>query len=136
MSLISFIKKIILGIASLFGSLPDNLKNAIVLAVNITENIKKVMDLPVVDLITAIIPGEADDALVAALRAALPKILTELQLTENCINSSDPNTLVQCGLQTLSKTTGDVRNSFLHSLSVLLAQIAADGKLAWKDGVF
>jgi hypothetical protein len=136
MSLLSFIKKIITGIASLFGSLPSDVKNAIALAVTVTENIKNVMDSPVVDIITTVIPGDADDAIVAALRSALPKILTGLQLTENCINSTDPDTLVQCGLQTLNKITGDAKSSFLHSISVLLAQVAAGGKLAWKDGVY
>ena len=136
MSLISFVKKIITGIESLFNGLPAELKTAIAVGVTLTENLKTIMASPVVDVITAIIPGQADDAAVALLRAALPKIMTQLQLTQNCINSSDPNTIVQCGLQTLSKLDAGTQNSFLHSISIMLAQVAADGKLAWSDGVY
>jgi hypothetical protein len=31
---------------------------------------------------------------------------------------------------------GDVQSSFLHSLSVLVSQVASDGKLTWSDGVY
>ena len=136
MSLISFIKKIITGISSLFNGLPEETKSAISIAITITENLKKAIDSPVADVLTTVIPGNADDALVAALRAALPQLLTELQLAENCINASNPNTIIQCSLQTLSRMTGDTRNSFLHSLSILLARAATGGKLIWNDGVY
>jgi hypothetical protein len=31
---------------------------------------------------------------------------------------------------------GDIKSGFLHNLSILLAQVAADGKLTWSDGVY
>lgn len=137
MSVISFIKKLWAQIEALFQHIPSELKSAIALGVNITENIKKLVDSPVTDVLTAIIPGDADDAVVAALRAALPQILTQLKLTGQCMNTAtDDQAITTCGIQTLQNLSGDVKNSFLHSLSILLAQVAADGKLTWQDGVY
>jgi hypothetical protein len=136
MSLISFIKKISAWVKSLFERIPAEAKTAIHTGVAITERIKAFIGSPVADVVTALIPGQADDAVVAALRTALPELLTQLQLTENCINSTDDNVKVHCGLQTLSTLPNEVKNSFLHSLSILLAQVAADGKITWQDGVF
>jgi hypothetical protein len=31
---------------------------------------------------------------------------------------------------------GDIKSAFLHNLSILVAQVAADGKLSWGDGVY
>lgn len=136
MSLISFIKKISAWIQSLFQSIPADIKTAIHTGVAITERIKLFIDSPVADVITALIPGRADDAVVAALRTALPQLLKQLQLTESCINQQDGSTMVHCGLQTLSRLSDEVKSAFLHNLSILLAQVAADGKLTWQDGVY
>jgi ferric iron reductase protein FhuF len=31
---------------------------------------------------------------------------------------------------------GDIKSAFLHNISILVAQVAADGKLTWSDGVY
>jgi len=31
---------------------------------------------------------------------------------------------------------GDIQSAFLHNLSILVAQVAADGQLTWSDGVY
>ncbi|WP_462266096.1 hypothetical protein [Mucilaginibacter sp.] len=134
MSVQSIINKITSWVKSLFQHLPPDTKAAVSTAVEITERIKQYINSPVADLITALIPGKADDLAVVALRAALPQLLTQLQLTQNCING-DGATLVHCGLQTLNRLSKPVQNVFLHSLSVLLAQVAADGRLTWPEGV-
>jgi hypothetical protein len=36
----------------------------------------------------------------------------------------------------LQALDGDISSSFLHSLSVLVAEVASDGKLTWSDGVY
>jgi hypothetical protein len=35
----------------------------------------------------------------------------------------------------LQGLSGDIKSSFLHNLSIFVAQVAADGKLSWSDGV-
>jgi hypothetical protein len=35
----------------------------------------------------------------------------------------------------LQNLDGEIKSAFLHNLSVLISQLAADGKLSWSDGV-
>jgi len=119
MSLKSFLSKIWAEVKSLFDGIPAELKNAISIGVVITEGIKTFVDSPAADVLTVIIPGTLDDDLKTLLRAKLPEILTELKLADSCSGLTDPS-----------------QSSFLHSLSILIAQVAADGKLTWSDGVY
>lgn len=136
MSLKTFLSHIWDEIKSIFVGLPGDLKVAIHIGVEVTEGIKDVIDNPVTDILTAIIPVELDDEIKDKLRAELPKILTELKLADSCGQLTDPNEITACALKVLGDLTGDIKNSFLHTLSVLIAQVAADGKLSWADGVY
>ena len=72
----------------------------------------------------------------ARLRANLPKILTELKLADKCAGLTDTSAIVKCAIDTLQQTEGDFKSAFLHDLSILVAQVASDGKLDWKDGTY
>jgi hypothetical protein len=100
------------------------------------ENIKSFVDSPAADVLTAIIPGDLDDELKDLLRVKLPAILTELQLADNCGNLNSPTQITACAINILQQLGGDTKSAFLHNLSILIAQVAADGKLSWSDGVY
>jgi hypothetical protein len=136
MSFGNFLKKIWGGIKSVFNDLPDDLKNAVHIGVIVTENVKNFVDSPGADVLTAIIPGEVGDVIKARLRANLPKILTELKLADKCGQLTDTSEIVKCAVQTLQQIQGDFKSAFLHDLSILIAQVASDGKLDWKDGTY
>ena len=136
MSLSSFLAKIWAEIKSLFEGVPAELKTAIHIAVVVTENIKNFVDSPAADIMTAIIPGDIDDEVKNWLRAKLPAILTELKLADSCGSLTDPAAITECAVKVLQGLDKDVQNPFLHSLSVMVAQVAADGKLSWSDGVY
>lgn len=136
MSLSSFLAKIWAEIKSLFDGIPAELKTAIHIGVLVTENIKNFVDSPAADILTAIIPGDVDDEIKNWLRAKLPTILTELKLADSCGSLTDPAAIAECAVKVLQGLDGDIQSSFLHSLSVMAAQVAADGKLTWSDGVY
>jgi len=129
MSLQSFLTKIWNQIKALFDGIPAELKTAIHIGVLVTENIKNFVDSP-------IIPGNVDDEIKNWLRAKLPAILTELKLADSCSGLTDPNEITACAVKVLQGLDGDVKSAFLHNLSILIAQVAADGKLSWSDGVY
>ncbi len=135
MSLKTFIAKIWGEIKSIFEHFPADLKVAVHIGVLVTENIKNFVDSPAMDALTAIIPGDIDDKIKNWLRAKLPAILTELKLADNCGSLTDPEQITECAIKVLQGLDGDVKSAFLHNLSILVAQIAADGKLTWSDGV-
>jgi hypothetical protein len=136
MSLQTFLSKIWNEIKNLFAGIPAELKTAIHIGVLVTENIKNFVDSPAADVLTTLIPGDADDQIKDWLRAKLPTILTELKLADNCENLTDPAQITSCAVRVLQGLDGDIQSAFLHSLSVLVAQVAADGNLSWSDGVY
>ena len=136
MSLQSFLTKIWSEIKSLFEGIPSELKTAIHIGVQVTQNIKTFVDSPAADVLTAIIPGDIDDEIKNWLRAKLPAILTELKLADSCSGLTDPAAITECAVKVLQGLDGDIQSAFLHNLSILVAEVAADGKLTWSDGVY
>jgi hypothetical protein len=135
MSLKTFIEKIWADIKTLFEGIPAKLKTAIHIGVIVTENIKNFVDSPAADVLTSIIPGDIDDDIKNWLRAKLPTVLTELKLADSCSGLTDPQQITDCAIKVLQGLDGDIKSAFLHNLSIFIAQIAADGKLTWSDGV-
>jgi hypothetical protein len=135
MSIKSFLTRLWEIVKSLFNSFPSKLKAAVHIGVIITENIKTIVDSPIADILTAIIPGEIDDKIKQVLRKGIPIILTSLKLTDKCSDLTDSQEITKCAIETLKTLDGDIKSAFLHNLSILIAQIAADGKLSWTDGV-
>jgi len=129
-----WLRKIWKAIQTLFNHIPEELKVAIHTGIVITENIKTFVDSPAADIITLLIPGETDDRIKAILRKAIPQILIQLKLADSCSEIDNPAELTSCAIKTLQSLTGDLKSAFLHNLSVLIAQVAADGKLTWQDG--
>ena len=97
---------------------------------------KKFADSPASDVLTAIIPGDIDDKIKEVLRAKLPVILTELKLADTCAGLTNPADITSCAIKVLQGIEGDTQSAFLHNLSILVAGVAADGKLSWSDGVY
>jgi hypothetical protein len=136
MSLKSFLSKIWNEIKALFDGIPAELKTAIHIGVEVAENVKTFVDSPAADILTAIIPGDIDDKVKSWLRAKLPPILTELKLADSCGQLTDPGDITKCAVRVLQGLDKNIQNAFLHNLSILIAQVAADGQLSWSDGVY
>jgi len=136
MSLKSFLSKIWNEIKALFDGIPAELKTAIHIGVEVAENVKTFVDSPAADILTAIIPGNIDDEVKSWLRAKLPPILTELKLADSCGQLTDPGDITKCAVRVLQGLDKNIQKAFLHNLSILIAQVAADGQLSWSDGVY
>jgi len=136
MSVKTFLTKLWAEIKGLFDGIPSELKTAIHIGVFITEGLKTFIDSPAADVLTVIIPGEIDDDLKNLLRAKLPGILTELKLADSCAGLTEPAQITACAIKVLQGLDGDTSSAFLHSLSILIAQVAANGQLTWSDGVY
>ena len=137
MSLKSFFKKITSFFSKLFHSLLPELKEAVKFGVVLVNKIKEfdAAHPEVADVLTAIIPGDWDDKLKERVRAELPKILVELKLVDSTLGLSD-NEIVLAGIKALTELSARAKAPFLNSLSQLIAQVAADGKLDWDDVVY
>jgi len=88
------------------------------------------------DVLAAIIPNGIGTEIEEILRRSLPGLLVHLQLVDATLGLTDPNEIVAAGVKTLQSLHVDVKDPFFHNISILVAQLAADGKLTWSDGVY
>lgn len=112
------------------------LKDAIHIGVLVVENIKNFVDSPSADILTVLIPGDTDDQVKNWLRAKLPDILIKLRLVDSTLGLTDPVEITAAAIKVLQDLDDDIKSAFLHDLAILIAQVAADGKLSWSDGVY
>ncbi len=138
MSLKSILNAIGNFFANLFKDLAPIAKKAVAIGVQVTDAIKKFdTEHPdVTDIITKLIPGDADDRAAALIREKLPSVMIELRLVDATLGLTDPNEIVAAGTKVIQQLAGDYKSSFLNSLSIILSQVAADGKLDWDDAVY
>ncbi|RVU01081.1 hypothetical protein EOD41_10730 [Mucilaginibacter limnophilus] len=134
--LLKVLSGIVTWIKNLFAELPADLKKAVELGVIVTENLKLLIDSPVADVATALIPGNADDKVKDWLRANLPGILVKLKLIA-AFNVHEPfEQIILRASKAIQDLDTDAKSAFLHNLAILIAKARADGKLTWSDGVY
>jgi len=63
-----FVKKV-------YRKIPDELKEKLAIIIDVVEKVKEFVDSPIADIVTAAIPGNADDEFKEWLRKVLPDII-------------------------------------------------------------
>ena len=138
MSLKTFLKHLGDFFANLFHAIAPELKKAIHVGVTIADAIKTfdINNPQVADILTALIPGTWDDNLKNLIRTNLPKIVVELRLVDAASGLTDPQEIMAAAVKLIQQLDGDYHSAALHDLSIIVAQVAADGKLDWHDAVY
>lgn len=132
------IKKILVFIKRLFSGINPVLQKAVSIGVEVTEAIKNfdTTNPYVGDIITTLIPGTVDDLIKMKLREMLPKIVVQLKLVKETQGLKDPDQIMLAAVKIIKQLDGDYKSAFLHNLSIIVAKVAADGKLSWSDAVY
>ena len=134
------INSIFTWVKHLFKGLTPALKKAVHIGVVITDSIKNfdTTNPLAADILTTIIPGNLDDQIKDKLRANLPKIVIQLKLIDATLGLTDPNEIIVAASNTLKQITSDwaIKEGFLNNLSIVIAQVASDGKLSWDDAAY
>lgn len=132
------LKKIVDFITRLFTGISPILQKAVSIGATIAENVKNfdTANPIVADLITQLIPGTVDDKIKQKLREYLPKVVIQLRLVEAAKGLKDPDEIMLAAVKVIQQMDGDYKSAFLHNLSIIAAQVAADGKLSWGDAVY
>ena len=126
-----FITKLWERIKALYLSLKPETKRAIHIAIEVTTRLNNFVNSTEADILTAIIPGNADDRVKEKLRIILPKLLQELGLANELL--SDSNGVMFDGIKAISKLKDDAKSGFLHIIAVMIARKLNDIK--WSDAV-
>lgn len=136
MSVKSIIQDVFHAISRFWGGLKPQIQKAVHTGILVVEAIKKfdAANPLVGDIITNLIPGEADDFVKQKLRAAMPQILAELNLISNGVDQTiSAEEFVVQAIAELQKLTGLKKAIALDSLSKLVTDVAADHRIDWDD---
>lgn len=111
-------------------------KNSMV-AVTVTDMLKRAVESPVADVITALIPGDVDDRIVSSLRANLPRVLFKMALIHRISTESSTNSEAIGGiLAYLQEVHPDTKASFWIRFAAELNVALADGKITLAEGIY
>lgn len=125
-------------VQGVFAKAQTELKRYLPIAINIVQKIKDYEDSPLVDILTGIIPGTVDDAIVKELRLIIPKILLDMELLEDVTNASTPEQItdaIQKFVNDLKFSSDTAKDAFYHNFSALILVQLSDGKFSWSEAV-
>lgn len=131
----SFLKKLWDSIRHLFQGLQLKSKVWVAIAIKAVQAVKVVMDSPVPDVLTSIIPGDVDDKAKNVIREWIPKVLLQLNMVEAIVNIEDPNEQLNAILAKIKLANKETRNIIWHGLGSLIIEKLSDGKFSWADSV-
>lgn len=121
------------GISKIWHKANDEVKKLAPVAIAVVQNVKKFIDSPVADVITALIPGNVDDVLKEKLREKLPDIIIKMQLINAVAGMEDTNEQLRVILENLKLSADEAQNVFYHGLASLVLESLSDGKLSWSE---
>lgn len=122
-------------IDNLFNSLKKLARKFVIPSVEIVEGISRAVNSPVTPLLTALIPGHWDDALVQKVKATLPGILKVLKISNECLQLDNPEEVIQCAIKNLRDYTDEARSANYHNIASMLSVALSDGKISWREAV-
>jgi hypothetical protein len=131
----SFLKKLWESIKNLFTGLEVKSKVWVHVAVDVVQALKAIMDTPVPDVLTAIIPGNIDDKAKDKIREWIPKILLQLNMIEAIADMTNVNDQLNAILAKMKLSSDEAKNIVWHGLASLIIEKLSDGKFSWADAI-
>lgn len=83
--------------------------------------------------IAAVIPGDADDKIIAKANKILPKLLVELKLFNISVQSNSNEEIFKAVIAYLQTITKDKRKGKYLEIANYLTVALVDGKLSWSE---
>lgn len=133
--LTDFFKNIWERISRMWKHLNSDIKHLAPIVIAVVEKIKMIVESPVADVLTEVIPGDTDEAIKIKLREWLPKILIGLNMVESINDLPDDNAKLQAILALFNNVDPDLRKAHWHGLAALILEKLADGNLSWSDAL-
>jgi hypothetical protein len=122
-----------IGISKMFHKLEKETKVLLPAVVKVVNEIKKIVDGPAADIITAIIPGDIDDKIKDKLREILPVAILKLNIIASINGIEDTNEKLKAILSAINLSPDETKNIYYHGLGALILEELSDGKFSWSD---
>ena len=98
-------------------------------ALQITMAIQKLLNSPVLDVLTTIIPGQVDNIIRSQMQSALNTAVDALSIADACKSCTDLNSKLSCFMNELKKMHPDLQDAILQKLASLIAAHLHNNKL-------
>jgi hypothetical protein len=122
------LKNFFQNIGDFFARIPHEVREAVSRSLTISSAIKKLIDNPVVDVITAIIPGDWDDELKTLIRNKLAELMPYLLIVDTCKDKPTLEEMLVCWIEQVKNQPKDIQDALLHKLAALLTAYQHDKK--------
>lgn len=120
------------AIAAEISKLSGAAKTALHVGVSIVDELNTLAQNPVIDAIASL-TGPLGITIVNDLKAVLPQVATDLQLSETIVGSTDPNVILNGIVTILQDKVGVAKNVNLHSLALIISTDISGGALTWSE---
>lgn len=117
----------------MFAKAKEFLKKEIPTAIAVVDQIKIFVDSPFLPLITSLIPGTVDDVIAAKIKEALPKVVAQLKISNECSNKGTNDEIVQCFITHLKTLAPNARAGYYLTIASMLSADLTDNKLSWNE---
>jgi hypothetical protein len=119
-----------------FGKALDVFNKHAEVSINVVEQLKNALNSNVTDIITALIPGNVDDLVVAKLKIILPVVLEKVALANNIVKvGKNQSEVIDLVLKHLKKANDDSKRLFWITFAAELNVALSDGKLTFSEGL-
>lgn len=111
----------------------EELKDVATKAVILVNNFKNYVDHPGMNVVTALIPGDWDNATVNKVKKVLPVVINGLASAGPCIAQQSWGKKVECIVALVKVKEDNEKAKFWHGLASSIGAALSDGKLTISD---
>ena len=115
----SLISRVFNWVKSLFTQIPKEIRVYASQSLEITTRIRAILDNPIADIVTAIIPGDWDDKAKELALKYLNEVIPYLAIVDEC-KDDDPVKVIHCWIEKLGQYKPEVQKALLFQLAALL----------------
>jgi hypothetical protein len=131
-----FITKIGSLLKKVFSGAYDLLQDKGYIAVLVTNNLKSIIQSPVIDIITAVIPGEIDNLIASKLRVFLPKVAFKVAMVHGVISTHErPSVALKILFEHLGTLSKSEQTKFWIDFAAELNLNLEDGNLSIHESI-
>lgn len=120
-------------IASWFKRTPNRVRIYVAYSLQITTNIRRMINSPIVDVLVDIIPTDWDKVAVHVMRDTIERVLPYLTIVDTCKDKKDVNQMMMCWLAELRKQPEPVQQALLHKFASLLTAMQDNRVMRTRD---
>lgn len=132
----SVLRKIGLFLKGLIGDLFELFRNHAETAVAVTGRLKLIVESPIADFVTDLIPSDVDNRILSRLRIIVPKVAQQVAITYGILDANDKNSdAVKAIVSHLREVNPSARASFWITFAGELNIALSDGKLTLAEAV-